>query len=95
MNSIIDRLTEDENPAIKYRTLTEICGKPFSECQDIYNLIWEQNSIVKMLKKQGESGLWSDKDYGVHTSLRYLTAFAEHGLQCDKRLDNYVNYTVS
>jgi len=94
MKYIIDWLTEDENPAIKYRTLTEICGKSFLGYQDVYNLIWEQKSITKMLEKQNEYGLWSDKDYGVHTPLRYLTAFAEHGLHLDKRLDSYVDYVI-
>ena len=87
-------LLEDNNPAIKYRTLTEICDKSPGECKDIYNLIWEQKPIVNMLKKQNENGLWSDKDWGVHTSMRYLTAFAEHGLQKDTRLDNFIEYTV-
>jgi len=47
-----------------------------------------------MLKKQDENGLWSNKDWGVHTAMRYLTAFAEHGLHKDKRLDNFVDYTI-
>jgi len=91
---VLNWLLEDKNPAIKYRALTEICGKSHEECQNIYDSVWEQKSIVNMMKKQDENGLWSTKDWGVHTSLRYLTAFAEHGLHSDKRLDNFVDYTV-
>lgn len=47
-------LLEDKNPAIKYRTLTEICDKSPEECQDVYNLIWEQKSIVNMMNRQDE-----------------------------------------
>jgi hypothetical protein len=94
MNNVIEWLLEDNNPAIKYRTMTEICGKSFEENQAVYNLIWKQKSIIKMLQKQDENGLWN-KDYGGFTDLRYLTAFAEHGLHKDKRLDKYVDYTVN
>jgi len=94
MNNTMDWLLEDENPAIKYRTMTEICGESFEKSHEVYDLIWKQKSIVKMLEKQDEKGLWSDKDWGVHTSMRYLTAFAEHGLLKDTRLDNFVDYTV-
>ena len=62
------------------------------EAEDIYNLIWQQKAIVNILSKQDENGIWSDKDYGGMTALRYLTALAEHGLRKDKRLDNYVDY---
>ena len=92
---ILNWLSEDKNPAIKYRTLTEICDKSPEECQETYDLIWEQKAIIKMLEKQDENGLWDNKNWGVHTSMRHLTAFAEHGIQKDKRLDNFVDYTVN
>ena len=88
-------LLEDDNPAIKYRTQTELLGIPPEELRDAYNLIWEQKAIVKMLQKQNENGLWSDKEWGVHTPLRYLTTFAEHGARKDERLDRYVDHTVA
>jgi len=94
MNSTIDWLLENENPAIKFRTMMEICGKALNECREAYDLIWTQKPIVNMLKKQDERGLWSTKDWGVHTSLRYLTAFAEYGIHKDERLDRFVDYTV-
>ncbi|MCL2775298.1 MAG: hypothetical protein FWD71_18415 [Oscillospiraceae bacterium] len=94
---IIDWLIEDKNPAIKYRTLTEICGKSPAEYKDIYDLIWEQKSIVNMMNRQDENGLWESEKryYGSFLSLKYLTAFAEHGIQKDTRLDRFVNYTVN
>ena len=52
----LDWLLEDKNPAIKYRTLTEICGKSQEEYQDVYDSIWEQKSIVNMMSKQDENG---------------------------------------
>ena len=88
-------LLEDENPAIKYRTLTEICNKTLDECQEVYNSVWNDKQIIKMLSKQNENGLWSEKDFGGFTSMRYLTAFAEHGLHKDSHLDNFVDYTVA
>lgn len=95
-NQTLKWLLEWENPSIKYRTLTEICEEPKSdEIRNLYNLIWEQKPIARMLSKQNENGLWDNKDYGMFTPLRYLTAFAEFGLQKDKRLDHYVDYTVS
>ena len=92
--SVINWLLEDENPAIKYRTQTEILCKSPSECHELYASIWGHKQITKMLSKQDENGLWSSKDWGVHTSLRYLTAFAEYGVRKDERLDKFADYTV-
>ncbi|MDF2700167.1 MAG: hypothetical protein K0Q49_1723 [Haloplasmataceae bacterium] len=94
-NEIIKWLLEDENPAVKYRTLIEIYDVPKDgDTNTIYNSIWENKSLLKMLQKQDENGLWNSKDYGSFTPLRYLTAFAEYGLQKDKRIDGFVDYTV-
>ena len=91
---MINWLLEDKNPAIKYRTLTEICGE---SGEDVYDLIWEQKSIVNMMKKQDENGLWESerKYYGNFLDLKYLTAFAEHGIKKDARLDRFVDVTVN
>jgi len=89
-------LLENNNPAIKYRTLTEILDEDPQEHKDTYNEIWEQKSISNMMKKQDENGLWESekKYYGNFVSLRYLTAFAEHGIQKDERIDRFVDWTV-
>lgn len=93
-STVLKWLLENNNPAIKYRTMMEICDNKAEDCSEVYDLIWQQYTIVSMLKKQDENGLFSCKDYGVHTSLRYLTAFAEHGLQVDKRLERFVDFTI-
>jgi len=95
---VLNWLLEDNNPAIKYRALTEICGKPpeEEECQKTYGLIWTQKSISNMMGKQDKNGLWESEKryYGNFLDLKYLTAFAEHGLQKDIRLDRLVDYSV-
>lgn len=95
-NKIIDWLTENENPMIKYRTLIEILGEPKDgDNRILYNSIWEHKTMVRILQKQDENGLWAD-NYGSTTfsSLRYLTTFAEYGLEKDERIDRYVDHTV-
>lgn len=96
-NIILSWLLEENNPAIKYRTLTEILGKSLDdkEVQDTYSLIWQQKAIQKILSKKGDDGSWDISDYGVHTSMRYLTALAEHGLYCDERIDRAIDIAVS
>lgn len=95
-NSIIDWMLEKGNPSIKYRTLTEILDRSIEdiEVQKTYDLIWQQKDIQKIFAKQDENGLWSTSDFGDHTYLRYLTALAEHGLCCDKRIDNAIGFAV-
>ena len=94
---VLNWLLEDKNPAIKYRTLTEICGKSHDECQEVYDSIWEQKSIVNILKKQDANGLWESERryYGNFIDLKYLTAFAENGIKKDIRLDRFVDNTVN
>jgi hypothetical protein len=88
MNNVLDWLTEDDNPAIKYRTLTEICDKSSDNLQEEYAAIWEHKSVVKMFSKQNENGLWTNNSY------EYLSACAELGLRKDSRLDKYIDYIV-
>lgn len=98
MNNVTPWLLEKQNPAIRYRTLTELLGVPKSdpEASLVYHEIWATKDVQAMLARQNEQGCWehSENEYGVHTSLRYLTAFAENGLSQDKRLDNSVEYAV-
>lgn len=98
-NKALKWLLESKNPAIKYRTLTELCGKSQDDenVQALYKSIWEHKPIVEMLKKQDENGLWKseEKYYGSFTPLRYLTAFAEHGLHKDEKIDRFVQYTIN
>ena len=88
MNNVINWLIEDNNPAIKYRTLTEICDKSPEDCRDDYAAIWEHKSVVRLFSKQDGNGLWANNSY------EYLSACAELGLHKDKRLYNYIDYIV-
>lgn len=96
MGSLYDWLLEDNNPEIKYRTLTELFEKPIddSEVQAVYDLIREHKDIKKIFSKQNEKGIWDNSEYGVHTSLRYLTALAEYGMHSDKHIDKAIDYAV-
>ena len=95
MNDVLSWLLEEENPAIKYRTLTEICDEKPETHKNCYDSIWEHKQIKRMLSKQNEHGLWSNKDWGNMAPLHYLSAFAEFGVQRHERLDNYVSYTIN
>jgi hypothetical protein len=96
MNNVLEWLKENDNLAVKYRTMTEIYGKSFEENKDDYDSIWKQKQILNILNKQDENGLWESEKryYGNFTSLRYLTVFAEYGLQKDGRIDRFVEYTI-
>lgn len=95
MNKTMNWLIEDENPMIKYRTLTEIYNTPKDNIdKKIYDSIWNHKSMINIMKKQNEFGLW-DNNYGNFTSLRYLTVFAEYGLEKDERIDRYVDFIVN
>jgi len=96
MSNVLDWLLEDENPAIKYRTLIEIMDKNPEDYQRGYEKIWEHKQIKKLLKQQDENGLWhTNSNYIGHIlNLNNLTAFAEYGLKKDKRLDRYVEYAL-
>jgi hypothetical protein len=98
MNNVVDWLLEKQNPAIRYRTLTELLDTPKNDPESslLYRSIWETKDVQKMLSRQNDAGIWEHgaKEYGVHTSLRYLTAFAEYGLRQDRRLDQAAEYAV-
>jgi len=98
MSNVIDWILEEQNPAIRYRTMTELLDAPkrSAETDSAYREIWEAKDVQKMLARQNAHGVWehSKKEYGVHTSLRYLNAFAENGLRRDERLDQAVRYAI-
>jgi len=95
MSNALDWLLEDENPAIQYRTMVELCDKPIDECQEVYENIWKQKPIVKLLSKQDENGIWPLKDIRDITSIQHLTVFAEYGLLKDYRLDRYADFIIN
>jgi hypothetical protein len=88
MDNVINWLTEDTNPAIKYRTLIELCAQTPGECADEYAAIWGHKPVIRLFSKQDGNGLWANDSY------EYLTACAELGLYRDERLDRYITYIV-
>lgn len=68
-NEVIDWLLEDNNPAVKYRTLTELLGEQ-AEKEPVIS--WLYNFLPTDFAKC--KGLWL---------AYYLTACAESGLSCD------------
>ena len=98
MNNILDWLLEDNNAAIRYRTMTELLEKSFedNEVNNIYDKIWEQKEVMKILSQLNENGVWVNdkKYYGEHTSMRYLTACAEFGLHKDERIDKAAEHAI-
>jgi len=94
-NNVLNWLIEDENPAIKYRTLIELNDKNPADYQDCYNKIWEQKQIKKLLSKQDSNGLWGMKDIRDISSIQILMTFAEYGLSKDKRIDRYAEFIIS
>jgi len=88
LENVISWLSEDENPMIKYRVFIELCDKSFEDCAGEYMSIWEHKSVVRLISKQDENGLWMSDSY------EYLSACAELGLRKDNRIDNYVDYIV-
>jgi len=94
-NNVLDWLLEDENPAIKYRTLTELNDKDPADYQEYYSKIWEQKQIKKLLSKQDSNGLWGMKDIRDINSIQILMTFAEYGLSKDERIDKYVDFIIN
>lgn len=74
-NDVIQWLLEDNNPAVKYRTVTEILGESA-----------DKEPVINWLKKSFPAE-WAERE-GLW-SVYYLTAFAECGLSIyDIPLDN-------
>jgi hypothetical protein len=94
MNGPIEWLICDDNPAIKYRTLVDICGELPQNCQDDYDAIWNHKSVVKLFLKQDENGLWPHVEKITNLSYEYLTVCAELGLYKNERLNNYVDFIL-
>ena len=94
-NDVINWLLEDNNPAIKYRTLTELFDRNHKDVEDIYEQIWEMKEVKKILSSLTSNGDFEDKHYGSQKYVRYFTALAELGLKknsyFDLPVDNAVN----
>jgi NTP pyrophosphatase (non-canonical NTP hydrolase) len=87
-NDVMEWLTGGDNPALRYRTLVDICGKSPEDGRDAYDAIWAHKPVARMFSKQDENGLWDNNSY------EYVSACAELGLQADERLMRYVDFIV-
>ena len=75
-DNVINWLLENDNPAVRYRTLTELLNQP-ADISDSKE--WITNKIPENWHET--NGLW----YGY-----YITAFTECGLTCDNLPFNYL-----
>jgi hypothetical protein len=99
MSACVAELGQSPHTGIRYRVLTELLD--VSDCDaeagGLREATWASKDVQRMLARQGADGIWDHagaKEYGVHTSLRYLTACAEHGLGRDPRLDGAAAHAV-
>jgi hypothetical protein len=99
MSVCVTGLGQSPHTGIRYRVLTELLDVPVSdvEAARLCAATWASKDVQRMLARQGADGIWDHagiKEYGVHTSLRYLTACAEHGLGRGPRLDGAAAHAV-
>jgi hypothetical protein len=99
MSAYVAELGQSPHTGIRYRVLTELLDVPASDAVAVRlrEATWASKDVQRMLARQGVGGVWGhvgQKEYGAHTSLRYLTACAEHGLGQDPRLDGAAAYAV-
>jgi hypothetical protein len=99
MNPCVPELGQSPHAGIRYRVLTELREAPASDVEAVRlrEATWASKDVQGMLARQDAGGIWdhaNPKEYGAHTSLRYLTACAEHGLGQDPRLDGAAAYAV-
>jgi len=89
-------LLEATNPSIRYRALLDLrpSGTGDDEISQAYSDVINSSDVARVLGKRRADGLWDESDFGVHTSLRYLTALAELGMRRDSRLDAAIDHAV-
>lgn len=100
MDNVIKWLLEDENPAVKYRTLTELLHRSADDSDVIkakMNLV-NSKLVTDIMSKTNDEGIWiNDKGlFGDFTNFNFLTALAEFGLtRMDIPIDNAVNWVLT
>lgn len=77
MNHIIDWLLEDENPEVKYRTLTELLNKPKDDPEVLktYDSLLQSKTVGLIMDRFKLNKPWDD--------VTALCALAEFGLTRD------------
>jgi hypothetical protein len=100
-DTAIKWLLEDTDPSVKYRTLTELLGKPKTNpaVRSAQAALLSGPEVLRIFSKLDKSGRWphTPKNFASYTTTYYLMALAELGLdKNDKRIariaDWYLNY---
>jgi len=93
----IDWLLEEENPSVRYFTLTDILGEPQDspEVKRARKAIAEWGVVRQALALQTPEGYWGDsidKPYGARRSSGYFTLLADVGLERNEGIDKAADY---
>ena len=88
----IDWLLEEENPSVRYFTLTDILGEPQDslEVKRARKAIAEWGVVRQALALQAPDGYWGDsidKPYGARRTSAYFTLLADVGLERNEGID--------
>lgn len=89
MNHVINWLLEDENPEVKYRTMTELLDLPKndSEVQKTYASLLESNTLSLIMERFTLNQRWDD--------ITAFCALAEWGLtRLDVSIDDYMERVI-
>jgi hypothetical protein len=102
--SPIDWLLEEENPSVRYFTLTDILGEAQGspKVKRARKAIAEWGLVRQVLALQASEGYWGDsidKPYGARRTSGYFTLLADVGLErnesIDKAADHLFQYSQS
>jgi len=93
----IDWLLEEENPSVRYSTLTEIVGESQDspEVKKARKAIAEWELVRQALALQAPEGHWGDsidKPYGARRTSGYFTLLADVGLERNESIDKAAGY---
>lgn len=93
----IDWLLEEENPSVRYFTLTDILGESQDspEVKRARKAIAEWELVRQTLALQAPEGYWGDridKPYGARRTSGYFTLLADVGLERNEGIDKAAEY---
>ena len=93
----IDWLLEEENPSVRYFTLSEILGESQDspEVKRARKAIGEWGLVRQALALQAPEGYWGDsidKPYGARRTSGYFTLLADVGLERNEGIDRAADY---
>jgi hypothetical protein len=93
----IDWLLEEENPSVRYFTLTDILGElqDRPEAKKARKAIAEWELVRQALALQAPEGYWGDridKPYGARRTSSYFTLLADVGLERNESIEKAAEY---